>query len=127
MLTSMKAESTWLNRHHRRIALLVVALLVLPVVAAFVAFAVTQAASSFRIMTLMVVANVATIINVVTYRRLKLRVIEHRGLLCTNCLFPIQGLGDRGRCPECAMPYERDSTIESWKHDLKMKFGDLAE
>ncbi|MEL6797290.1 MAG: hypothetical protein AAFO89_10780 [Planctomycetota bacterium] len=127
MLISMRAESPWLNRHHRRIAWLVVVLLVLPVIAAFMMFVITRDAASFRILTLMVVANVATIVNVVTYRKLKLRVIEDRGMLCTNCLFPLQGLGNQGRCPECAMPFERDSTIESWKHDLKMKSGDLSE
>lgn len=45
-------------------------------------------------------------------------IIRHRGRVCGNCLFELEGLGDTGVCPECAHPFEIETTIRGWERDL---------
>lgn len=53
------------------------------------------------------------------------KVLKYRGRVCGNCLFPLEGLDDKGVCPECAHPYEIDKTIMGWERDLNIRH--LAE
>ena len=55
------------------------------------------------------------------------RVIAHKGRVCGNCLFALQGLPDEGVCPECGDEYEIENTIEGWESDFRMKRGSLSE
>lgn len=52
------------------------------------------------------------------------KVIKHKGRVCGNCLFLLEGLEDKGLCPECAHPYEIDKTIKGWERDLNIRHLD---
>lgn len=116
----MSITGAWLRRYHRRMMRLMMVLLALPAIVAIVWFVATGDPRAFMLMIAMTLANVVNIINPITFRRLKRRVREHGGRLCTACLFPLKGLGDAGTCPECGTDYDIASTIESWKRDLAM-------
>ena len=116
----MSIAGTWLRRYNRRMMVVMMVLLALPAIGASVWFVATGDPRAFMLMIAMTLANVVNIINPITFRRLKRRVRERRGRLCTACLFPLEGLGDAGTCPECGTDYDIASTIESWKRDLAM-------
>lgn len=116
----MAIKAPWLRRHQRRMMWLMTVLLVAPLVGSLVWFANTGDARAFSLMILMTLANIVNIINPVTFRRLKGRVREHKGLVCTSCLFPLTGLDPQGRCPECGTDYTFADTIESWRRDFNM-------
>lgn len=40
---------------------------------------------------------------------------QHDYLLCTECGYPLQGLGDEGQCPECATPFEAKFVRRLWR------------
>lgn len=42
-------------------------------------------------------------------------VVQHRRFLCISCLYPLQGLADEGRCPECDHPYTRAELWHMWR------------
>lgn len=44
--------------------------------------------------------------------------IRHKGRVCGNCLFPLEGLSTLGDCPECGRGYSIKHTIACWKRDL---------
>ena len=116
----MSIKGIWLRRYHRRMMRLMMVLLALPAIGAIVWFGATGDPRAFMLMIAMTLANVVNIINPITFRRLKRRVREHGGKLCTACLFPLKGLGDAGTCPECGTDYDIATTIEAWKRDLAM-------
>lgn len=117
----MSISGPWLRRHHRRMMWLLAVLLALPAIGAIVWFVATGDPRAFMLMIAMTLANVVNIINPIVFRRVRRRVREHRGLLCTSCLFPLDGLAPDGVCPECGAKYDAASTIESWKRDLNLR------
>ena len=119
--THAEAATPWLRRHTRRMMWLMMGLLIAPFAAAVIWFMVTGSARAFLLMTLMVFANVVNIINPIVFRRVKRRVLEHRGLICTACLFPLDGLASGGVCPECGTAYDFESTAEAWRRQLGIK------
>jgi hypothetical protein len=38
----------------------------------------------------------------------------HGRFLCLNCHYPLEGLPPQGRCPECDLPYDRETTERRW-------------
>jgi hypothetical protein len=39
----------------------------------------------------------------------------HGRFLCLNCHYPLTGLADQGRCPECDYPFDRPTNERRWK------------
>ena len=83
----MPVTSSWLRRHQRRMMWLMFVLLLAPALAALVWFLMTWDPRAFMLMIAMTLANIVNIINPITLRRLKHRVREHDGKICTACLF----------------------------------------
>lgn len=55
----------------------------------------------------------------VQYRLYRRRARRARYELCTNCLYPLDGLPDQHRCPECGVEYDRDACRQLWQAWLK--------
>lgn len=51
---------------------------------------------------------------VVQRRRLLQIIKEHRRFLCIKCRYPLRGLAEEGRCPECDEPYTRAERWQMW-------------
>lgn len=49
------------------------------------------------------------------------KVLAHKGCVCGNCLFPLEGLGDQGVCPECGHTFDIEKTIQGWQQDLEVR------
>jgi hypothetical protein len=49
----------------------------------------------------------------ITARR---RLSRHDFLLCTQCLYPLDGVPPDSRCPECGMQFNSDEVRAAWKH-----------
>lgn len=47
-------------------------------------------------------------------RRVRDTVNQPHGELCLHCLYPIAGLGDSGRCPECGKAFELANVRRVW-------------
>lgn len=41
---------------------------------------------------------------------------EHGYLVCMSCGYPLSGLDESRRCPECAQPFVPDDLIAAWKY-----------
>ncbi len=48
-------------------------------------------------------------------RRIRIAYAASAGCLCTNCLHDLQGLGTRGRCPECGSSFDTDLDRAAWR------------
>lgn len=114
----MPTASPWLRSHNRRMMHLLYVLLAVPALAATVWFLLTWNARVFTLMILMVLANIVNIINAVMMKRLRRRVTRHRGLLCTGCLYVLEGLEPAGQCPECGRDYTFQLTADAWARDF---------
>ena len=62
---------------------------------------------------------VASVLGFVAYfmwriAQLRRLIRTHGRFLCLNCHYPLNGLPDAGRCPECDQPYERATTEKRW-------------
>jgi len=100
---------------------LMIVLLILPLVTACVLWALYSDPKYTRIMILMLLANIATIYQIVQYKRVANLFRRHHGKICGNCLFPLEGLDDEGVCPECGHSYEIEKTIQGWQQDLNVR------
>lgn len=47
--------------------------------------------------------------------RLKRRVRDADGLVCTNCLYDLRGIVDADACPECGQSGSADTMRERWR------------
>jgi len=60
----------------------------------------------------------------VRLRRLAVRLEEAGGRLCPNCGCFLEGLGPRGRCPECGAGFAIEEVTRLWRgHSLLRWFG----
>ena len=55
----------------------------------------------------------------VRYRLYRYRARKTSYELCTNCLYPLDGLPDEHRCPECGEAYDRWECRRLWREWLK--------
>lgn len=46
--------------------------------------------------------------------RVRRLIRAHGRFMCLSCHYPLTGLPDAGRCPECDLPYERATTEKRW-------------
>jgi hypothetical protein len=68
----------------------------------------------------MVGIAVAIILGIASYWLLRLHQVRkliraHGRFLCLNCHYPLTGLPDTGRCPECDEPYDRHTNERRWR------------
>jgi hypothetical protein len=62
----------------------------------------------------------ATILGIVIYWLRRVHQVRkliriHGRFLCLNCHYPLTGLADQGRCPECDHPYDRPTNERRWR------------
>jgi hypothetical protein len=70
------------------------------------------------------IAYFSAIVLVLSIFAVRYRLFRHRARqtqyeLCTNCLYPLDGLPDIHRCPECGIEYDRTECRELWRAWLK--------
>ncbi len=117
----MRAKHPWTKRLHRYSLLGLLVLLLIPCFTGLVLWVIYADPKYARLLILMVLANVVTFLQIYQLRRVRNLFLVHRGKICGNCLFPLEGLDDEGVCPECGHSYEIEKTIQGWQQDLNVR------
>lgn len=48
-------------------------------------------------------------------------VLPHNGLVCPACHYPLESIGNRGLCPECATVFDPVAVLECWRWGYRLR------